>query len=129
MKVWTRLYIVIWLTFIQFLLAFAASHLPLWVVDLHFLVGVLVLGFAHWNRATLSKSNAPKRLKRIATATAVLATVQPLLGLPLYLNLRVGVGVPLGVIIQFAHLVNALALLSQSSSTATAYDMWEEKEF
>jgi len=27
------------------------------------------------------------------------------------------------------HIVIALALLAQSASVATAYDMWEEKEF
>ena len=27
------------------------------------------------------------------------------------------------------HVVNALDIVSQASSSATAYDMWEEKEF
>jgi hypothetical protein len=31
--------------------------------------------------------------------------------------------------INLLHLVVALAMIAQASSTATAYDMWEEKEF
>jgi hypothetical protein len=32
-------------------------------------------------------------------------------------------------IITFLHLVIALAIITQASSVATAYDMWEEKEY
>jgi hypothetical protein len=32
-------------------------------------------------------------------------------------------------VLRGAHIVIALAILAQTSSVATAYDMWEEKEF
>jgi len=31
--------------------------------------------------------------------------------------------------VTFLHLVTALAIITQASSVATAYDMWEEHEF
>jgi hypothetical protein len=37
--------------------------------------------------------------------------------------------VPFGLVVNILHLIIALAIISQASSTATAYDMWEEKEF
>lgn len=127
MRLWGKLYILIWLAFAQFVLA-ALTQVIRFSVDFHFLAGLAVLGLAHVNYRNLKKSAAPNRVKRIAKTTAIMATIQPLLGLPLYASIRIGFALPFEWAIAILHLVVALAIISQASSTATAYDMWEEKE-
>jgi hypothetical protein len=87
------------------------------------------LGLAHYNNAQIKKTEAPNRLKRIAKSTATLATIQPILGIVIFLNLMLNIGIPMERVITFLHLVVALAIITQASSVATAYDMLEEKEY
>ena len=127
MKMWQQLYLIVWLAFLQIIIIL----LPRFggdLVDLHAVLGLVILGLAHYDNSKLSKSTAPNRLKRIAKSTAILATVQIILGLILYANLRLNVNVPLVDLVTFLHLVVALAIITQASSVATAYDMWEEHE-
>jgi heme A synthase len=104
-------------------------HLGGSLVDLHVVLGVIILGLAHYDYAQLKRTAAPHRLKRIAKSTAILATFQIILGLILYANLRLNVTVPLVEVVTFLHLVTALAIITQAASVATAYDMWEEHEY
>ena len=128
MRMWQQLYLVVWLAFLQIIIILL-PRFGGYLVDLHVLLGLAILGLAHYDNAKLSKSTAPNRLKRIAKSTAILATVQVTLGLILYANLRLNVNVPLVDLVTFLHLVTALAIITQASSVATAYDMWEEHEF
>jgi len=128
MKMWRQLYAVVWLAFLQIVIIL----LPQFgnsLVDLHLLLGLVILGLAHYNNVQLKRTEAPTRLKRIAKATAALATFQIILGLILYASVRLMINVPFVDVIVFLHLVTALAIISQASSVATAYDMWEEHEF
>jgi len=127
MKMWQQLYLIVWLAFLQII----TILLPRFggdLVDLHAVLGLVILGLAHYDNAKLSKSTAPYRLKRIAKSTAILATVQIILGLILFANVRLNVNIPLVDVVTFLHLVIALAIITQASSVATAYDMWEEHE-
>ena len=54
-----------------------------------------------------------------------MAAFDGLLGIPLYMFTDGTVHWSINVL----HLVVALAIIAQASSAATAYDMWEEKEF
>ena len=128
MKLWRQLYLIVWLAFLQIIIIL----LPVFgsnLVDLHVLLGLAILGLAHYDNAKLKSTSAPNRLKRIAKSTAILATFQIILGLILYANVRLSVNVPLVDVVTFLHLVTALAIITQASSVATAYDMWEEHEF
>ena len=132
MKMWKQLYLIVWLTFLQIIIIL----LPRFgrdLVDLHVVLGLAILGLAHYDNAKLNNSTAPNRLKRIAKSTAILATVQIILGLilyaMLYANVGLNVNIPLVDVVTFLHLVTALAIITQASSVATAYDMWEEHEF
>jgi len=127
MKMWQQLYLIVWLAFLQIIIILL-PRFGVYLVDLHAVLGLVILGLAHYDNAKLSKSTAPNRLKRIAKSTAILATVQIILGLILYANLRLNVNVPLVDLVTFLHLVVALAIITQASSVATAYDMWEEHE-
>lgn len=125
---WKSLYALVWLAFLQ-IVVILIPRFTIRLVDLHVLLGFIILGLAHYNNVLLKKSDAPNRLKRIVKATAVLATVQPLLGIALFLNLRLGIGFPFVEVVNFIHIVIALAIITQASSVATAYDMWKEHEF
>ena len=95
------------------------------VIYLHFLVGLAVLVLAIMNYRGLTRTYAPDRLKRISKVTPGMAAFDGLLGIPLYVFTNGTVHWAINLL----HLVVALAIIAQASSTATAYDMWEEKEF
>jgi len=127
-NVWRQFYALVWLTFLQIVII-VMPRFTVFLVDAHVLLGLVILALAHLNNGRLRKTDAPQRLKRIAKATAILATVQIILGMVLYADLRLSVSIPLIEVIAFVHLVIALAIITQASSVATAYDMWEEHEF
>jgi len=127
-NVWRQFYALVWLTFLQIVIIIM-PRFTVFLVDAHVLLGLVILALAHLNNGRLRKTDAPQRLKRIAKATAILATVQIILGMVLYADLRLSVSIPLIEVIAFVHLVIALAIITQASSVATAYDMWEEHEF
>jgi len=128
MKIWKQLYVIVWLAFFQIIIIL----LPVFgdkLVDLHALLGFIILGLAHYDYAMLKRTEAPNRLKRIAKSTAVLATFQVIMGLILYANVRLNANIPMIEVVIFIHLVIALAIITQAASVATAYDMWEEHEY
>jgi len=127
MRMWKQLYLIVWLTFLQIVIILIPRLGSL--VDLHAVLGFIILGLAHYDYAMLKRTNAPNRLKRIAKSTAVLTTFQIILGIILYTNLRLNVSIPLLEVVTFVHLVTALAIITQAASVATAYDMWEEHEY
>lgn len=128
MKMWHLFYLMVWLAFLQIIIILLPG-LGSYLVDVHAALGLIILGLAHYNNAKLKRTAAPDRLKRIAKSTAVLATVQIILGLILYANVRLSINVPLAEVVVFLHLIVALAIITQAASVATAYDMWEEHEF
>jgi hypothetical protein len=129
MKLWQQLYALVWLAFLQ-IIVILLPGLEGALVDLHALIGIVILGLAHYNNVALKRIAAPNRLKRTAKATAILATVQVILGLILYAWVKMNFNMPLVQdVIVFLHLVIALAIITQAASVATAYDMWEDKEF
>ncbi len=128
MGLWKQLYAMVWLAFLQIVIIIL-PRFTIILLDAHVALGLIILALAHYNSAQIKKTNAPNRLKRIAKSTAVLATVQIILGVILYANLRLDVSIPLVSVIGFVHLVIALAIITQASSVATAFDMWEEHEY
>jgi len=114
----------IWLAFFEFITILPPIAGVQYMVEIHSLLGVLIVILAFYNVSMISKTEAPDRIKRILKATAGMATFQGILGIALYLNIMVGSG-----IIEFLHLVISLTIIAQASSAATGYDMWEEKEF
>ena len=129
MKLWSRLYITVWLAFFSCVLIsrWMGSHVG---TPVHVILGLLLLIVTLSNSRSLAALPVPARLKRISRVAAAFAIFQ------------VAGGTVLGAVVMFApslpivqtalhgaHVVCALAILAQSSSVATAYDMWEEKEF
>lgn len=134
MNIWKQLYAVVWLAFLQIIIIVVnVPGFRTYLAYGHAVLGLVILGLAHYNNMQIKATKAPNRLKRIVKSTATLATIQPILGIVLFLSVVLGIGIPfagpfVGVII-FLHLGIALAIITQASSVATAYDMWEEKEF
>jgi len=129
MQLWKRLYNTIWLAF------FSCVLIPRWMgqsvgTSIHVLLGLAMFVMTQANARSLAALPVPARLKRISKVAAGFAIFQIFAGLAMGVvkhfapNLPVVPAVLLGL-----HDVCALAILSQSSSLATAYDMWEEKEF
>jgi hypothetical protein len=129
MPLWKKLYNTIWLAFLSCVL------IPRWMgkyagPPVHVVLGLGMLIMTRANARCLGGLPVPARLKRISKATAGLALFQVVGGLilgaveHLFPNLPVA-----GPVLRGAHVVCALTILAQASSTATGYDMWEEKEF
>lgn len=130
MSIWKQLYAIVWLAFLQIvIIVVRVPGFERYLVGGHTILGLVILGLAHYNNAKIKGTKAPDRLKRIAKSTAILATIQIVLGAILFLDLMLKIGVPFVGVISFIHLMTALAIITQASSVATAYDMWEEKEF
>jgi uncharacterized membrane protein len=126
--IWKLLYAMVWLAFLQIILIFL-SKFTAYLIDAHVLLGLVILALAHVNNAKLKRTEAPARLKRTAKATVGLATIQPILGIALLASAVMNVIKPFVDVVSFLHLAIALAIITQASSVATAYDMWEDREF
>ncbi len=129
MQLWKRLYNTIWLAF------FSCVLIPRWMglyvgVPIHVLLGIAMLVMTQANARSLAALPVPPRLKRISKAAAGFAIFQIIAGLALGTGMHFAPNLPVApTVLLGVHDVCALALLSQSSSLATGYDMWEEKEF
>ena len=121
---WKTLYAMIWLVFVQILIAFFEFPGSL----LHVAVGFGIVALAHYHQARIERMVIPARIRRIVRDTASLASVQFLRGVYVFLALELARALPVPEVVLFLHLVVALAILSQASSAASAYDMWEERE-
>ncbi len=121
----------IWLAFFQILVVVPPIAGATALVFLHVVLGLAILALAHLDSRRLKGMGVPARIRRIAASTAQLASAQLVLGIYLFLalDLEPGWNLPGSSVVLFLHLVVALAIFSQASSTATAYDMWEEREF
>ncbi len=129
MPLWRKLYNTVWLAF------FCCILLPRWMglyagLSVHALLGLLMLVVTQSNAKRLATLPVPERLKRISKVTAAFAVFQLVAGMALGGVMHLAPSLPfVSSVLRGAHVVAALTILAQASSVATAYDMWEEKEF
>jgi len=129
MKTWVAMYGIIWLAFLEIMLIL---FLPFdYTVNLviHSLIGLVILGFAYYIYRKVRITRCPERIKRITQTTWGLAVFEAVLGVALAIGIAFSWGNLYTTVISFLHVGNALAIITQASSSATAFDMWEEKEF
>jgi hypothetical protein len=129
MPLWRRLYSTVWLAFLSCVLIsrLLGAHVG---TPVHVILGILLLIVTVTNARSLSALPVPERLKRICKVTAGFAVFQMLNGLALGAIVHLSLNLPrLPSILHGIHVVCALTILAQAASVATAYDMWEEKEF
>jgi hypothetical protein len=126
---WKKLYNTVWLAF------FSCVLIPRWMgshagFPVHALLGLILLVMTQINARSLAALTVPARLKRISKVTAGFAVFQLVNGLAMGGVSHLAPNLPFVLpVLRGIHLVCALAILAQTSSVATAYDMWEEKEF
>jgi hypothetical protein len=129
MELWRRLYNTFWLAF------FSCVLIPRWMgspigLPVHVLLGILMLIITLTNAKRLGSLPVPDRLKRISRVTAGFAIFQLVAGVALGGVAHLALHLPfIFPALRGIHVVCALTILAQTSSVATGYDMWEEKEF
>jgi hypothetical protein len=129
MELWRKLYNTVWLAF------FSCVLIPRWMgpligLPVHAILGLLMLVLAQSNAKRLVALSVPDRLKRISKVTAGFAAIQVIAGMALGGVIHLAPNLPFVIpALRGIHVVCALTILAQSSSVATAYDMWEEKEY
>lgn len=124
-----RLYGTFWLSF------FSCVLIPRWMgsaigLPVHILLGVAILVATLSNNRCLAAIPVPPRIKRISKVTMGFAVFQAICGLALGAVMHFTPDMPyVAPTLRGIHIVSALAILTKSSSMATACDMWVEKEF
>jgi len=131
MKLWSSLYLVIWIVLLEFLLGMWLNP-PSVVPYLHLVLGLMIILICYHSFDLLRKTRVPGRVKRIAKASYGLSILMAVLGFLLWFNvgsdwLILGLSVYRGILV--LHIVNALAIITQAAAVAIAYDMWEDHEF
>jgi hypothetical protein len=129
MKTWALMYGMIWVAFFQIIIVLfpVAGQ---WATDIvHGGLGVILLFFAYTINKQVKVTSCPARVKRIVAATFRFSILQAVLGAVLFALLLANVGGIALEFVEFLHVAVAITIITQASSSATAYDMWEEKEF
>ena len=134
METWKRLYAMVWIALVEFLLVMTPASDRTTLVVAHVGLGIAIVALAFVNFSDLRGTRVPGRVKRIAKSTFTLAVVAGVLGV--LLGLGVGqawtfplVGITVYGLLEFVHVINAFAIITQAAATAIGYDMWEEREF
>jgi hypothetical protein len=123
------MYAIIWLSFFEILLGLFSPFADYVTVAVHAPLGLAVLALAFYISGRVSASSCPERVKRITKATRDFAIFQVLVGLTFAVALFEKLPSIYLYVIGLIHVATALTIISQASSSATGYDMWEEKEF
>lgn len=133
MKLWAVLYAMIWIVFLEFLLAMTPVGSSV-LIYLHVVLGVAIVGIAFYNFSGIRDTRIAGRVKRTAQASFNLSVVIAIFGALLFLDIGRAWSIPLikvsiyGLIL-FFHVVIAFAIITQAAAVAIAYDMWEDREF
>jgi hypothetical protein len=126
MKTWHALYGMVWLCFATLFVA-VFDPIP-YKGHVHGVLGIAVLALAFRNRAVLNQSTCPARLKRIAAATASICVFALITGAVMAVpSLKAHTWIFNGL--KVFHILAIGAILTQTSSIATAYDVWEQREY
>lgn len=139
MRLWQTLFAMIWISFMEFLLAmsthvFETGILPTVLTWLHVALGLGMIALAYNNFVGVRTTKIAGRVKRTAQSSFQLSILMAILGVILLFKDSLTWSIPLVNIslfyaILFVHVVNAFAIITQSAAVAIAYDMWEDKEF
>ncbi len=129
MQSWQAMYAIIWVAFLQILFILFSPLGNTVNLAVHVVIAIALLGLAFQIYRSVRLTSCPDRIKRITKTTWNLAVFQGVLGIALALGVVFSWGTLYFSVVAFLHVANALAIITQASSSATAFDMWEEKEF
>jgi hypothetical protein len=123
------MYLLVWVTFLEMLIILFTPVGYTYSVDLHAGVGLVMIGLAYYVFRGVKRSECPERVKRITRATLYMAIACGVFGVLLDAPLGLTLSGFANTFVLFVHFSIAIAVITQASATALAYDMWEEKEF
>ena len=123
------MYLVIWIAFVQIMFTLFSPFGDAANLAVHVVIALAILGLAFTVYKGVGRTSCPDRIKRITKTTWYLAIFQGVLGVALAVGIMLSWGTVYTGAVSFLHVATALAIITQASSSATAYDMWEEKEF
>ena len=126
---WKAMYLIIWIAFLEIMFILFSPFGDPVNQAVHVAVAIGVLGLAFVVYRGVGRTSCPERIKRITKTTWYLAIFQGVLGVALAAGAALSWGSVFSGVVGFVHVATALAIITQASSSATAYDMWEEKEF
>jgi hypothetical protein len=129
MKTWAAMYLTIWIAFFEILTVLFLGTTKLIGTSVHVMLGVILLVITFYVYRQVRKTPCPGRIKLITRTTFFLAIFQAALGISLSVGVWLSWGNTFADVLGFFHVGVALAIITQASSSATAFDMWEEKEF
>jgi threonine/homoserine efflux transporter RhtA len=129
MRTWALMYALIWVSFLQIIIVLFPILGSFLSNGLHLLTGILIAVMAYNISVRVRSTSCPDRIKRITLTTRNLSVFEGLLSIPPYLSSALGFDLPFTYIIDFLHVVIAIAIITQASASANAFDMWKEKEF
>ena len=129
MKTWAAMYGLTWLVFLEIIVVLFPQFGYTVNIAIHASLGVAIPALAFLIYRGLRSTPCPERIKLISRTALTMAIVDGLLGLALLRWSPLSLGSSLTSVITFLHVGIALAVITQASSSATAFDMWEEKEF
>ena len=129
MRTWQLMYAIIWISFFQILFILFSPFDYSVSVAVHAIVGAGIFGLAFQVSREVGRTPCPARIKRITRVTRNLAVLQGALGIAIAVGDALSWGSLYATVVGLVHVANALAIITQASSSATAYDMGEEKEF
>jgi len=118
----------IWVALLEFLVVMFPLEIEGWDISVgpsvivHVFLGAVIFVLALYNFLSVGKTDAPDRIKRITRVIVGFAFAAGVLGFLIHLDIG-------GVFVSLLHVVVSFAIITQASSAATGYDMWEEKEF
>jgi hypothetical protein len=133
MKLWSALYVAIWVVFLEFLFGMWPDP-PFVVPYFHLALGLVIVFVAYYCYSQLRQTRVPGRVKRVARASYGLSIVVAILGFLLWFNVGTNWVIPIANLsvyrgILLLHVANAIAVITQLAAVAIAYDMWEDHEF
>ena len=126
METWKAMYAVIWVAFFQILFILFSPLGDMANLAVHVVIAVAILGLAFVVYRGVGRTPCPARIKRFTKTSWYLAILQGVLGIALALGITLSWGSIYSGVVSLLHVANALAIITQASSSATAYGMWEE---
>ena len=122
MKLWEALYAMIWIVFIEFLLAMTPGGSQV-LIYLHIVLGAAIAGLAFYNFTGVRKTRVPGRVKRISQASFNISVMVVILGALLFFDVGKAFVIPsinisIYGLILFLHVVSSFAIITQAAAVA-----------
>jgi len=129
MKTWVLMYLLIWVVFFGMLVALFPVFSYNITVGIHGVIGVMIVIITFLIFRQTRVSQCPDRIKRITRSTFMFGVAAGVFGVALTVVPSSLLSGSVQDVVRFIHFSFSIVIITQASSSATAFDMWEEKEY